>query len=85
MVSNGRVIRPTKQVRMTVVRVAIPFWRRLFAGELVLGILGTVEDVALLTRDQAQEMLTAGYQSKWVPYQDAQAVDPTPTKGPNLT
>ena len=77
-------IRPTQKLRMTLVRVHVPFFRRLFAGELVFGILGTVQDVALLSRSQAQEMLAAGYQQKWVPYQDAQATDPTPMKGPQL-
>lgn len=86
MVGNGRpvTIPPKQALRMTLVRVHVPFLRRLFAGEMVFGILGTVQDVALLTRDQAQEMLAAGYQSKWVPYQEAAASEPAPVKGPNL-
>ena len=75
---------PTRQVRMTIVQVRIPFWRRLFARELILGVLGTVQDVALLTRSQGQEMLAQGYQSKWLPYEHHPATEPQPGPPPEV-
>jgi hypothetical protein len=83
--TNGRpvTVAAKREVRMTLVRVHLPFWRRWFSGEVVLGILGTVQDVALLTRAQAQACVEAGYQSKWVPYQES-AAPTAPPKGPEV-
>lgn len=68
-------------VKLSVVRVRLPFWRRLFSGELVFGVMGTVTDIALLTRSEAQTLLQAGHESRWLPYQESAAVDgpPPPT------
>lgn len=74
--------RPT--VKLTVVRLKVPFWKRLFASELVLGIMGTVTDVALLSREEAQTLLQAGHESRWLPYQSHPGTEPGPLAAPSI-
>jgi hypothetical protein len=87
--ANGRPVIPAvQQVRLTIVSLKVPFLRRLFAlfnGELVLAVMGTVQDVAVVSRSEAQDILAQSHQQKWVPYRDAHASDPTPMQGPKLS
>ncbi len=87
--TNGRPVIPAiQQVRLTIVSLKIPFLRRLFAlfnGELVLAVMGTVQDVAVVSRSEAQDLLAQSHQQKWVPYQHAHASEPAPTEGPKLS
>lgn len=87
--TNGRpvTIHGKQQLRLTIVNVKLPLLARLralFSGELVLGIMGTVQDVAVITRADAQDLLDTSHQQKWVPYQDQTGGPSAPTKGPNL-
>ena len=70
------------KLRLTLVRVHVPFLRRLFSGELVLGIMGTVHDVKLLSRRDAYALMEAGHETTWLPYQESPATGPV--AGPPL-
>lgn len=75
-----------KQLRLTVINVKLPVLRRiiaLFTGELVLAVLGTVQEVAVITREDGQDILAEAHKLKWQPYQE-NGTDPIPTKGPDL-
>lgn len=75
------MIPATKQLRLTIVSVKIPFLRRvlaLFRGELILGVMGTVQDVAVLSRSEAGELYAGGHHSTWLPYQQSPATDVAP-------
>lgn len=76
-----------KLLRVTIVRLKIPFLTRLLAifnGELVLGIMGTVQDVAVLSRSDAQEIMDSEYTKKWVPYQESNGGPSAPMRGPRI-
>lgn len=68
-------------LRLTIVNVKVPLWHRilaLFNGELVLAVMGTVQDVAVVTRSDAQQMLADSHQKRWVPFQESENHAPPP-------
>lgn len=83
MIANNR---KPDALRLTIVNIQVPFWRRvlaLFRGELVLAIHGTVREVAVISRSDGQLLLARSHEAKWLPFQSPDA-DVAPTKGPSL-
>lgn len=81
--NNGKpvTVPAKKQMRITLVNLKLPFLARLWAlvsGELVIAVLGTVQEVALVSRDEAHQLMADGYQSKWLPYKTDPASEAPP-------